>query len=211
MESLWMFVGALAVVCLVPGPDMVLLLQTAATQGRSRGLATAVGLGLARGAHVALAAVGLAALLRTAPWAFDIVRMVGAAYLIWLGIKIWLTPSRMSDGASVATASSPALWRAALWRGLLTNITNPKALLFCSVLLPQFIQPGSGDVALQFLLLGCVVVGIGLLFDIVYIYAGATLGRWIRKHPIMLVIQRWTFASVLIGFGAQLTLMDRPR
>lgn len=159
---------------------------------------------------MALAAVGLATLLRTAPWAFEIIRMVGAAYLIWLGIKIGLAPSLMSGGTSGAVLP-PALWRAALWRGLLTNITNPKALLFCSILLPQFIQPGSGGVALQFLLLGCLLVGIGLLFDLAYIFAGAVLGRWIMRHPIMLTMQRWTFASVLIGFGAQLTLMDRPK
>lgn len=211
MESVWMFISALAVVYLMPGPDMLLLLQTAVTQGRGRALAVAVGLGLARGAHVVLAAVGLATLLRTAPWAFEIVRLVGAAYLVWLGIKIWLARSSMNEDATAASDSKTSLCRAAVWRGLLTNITNPKALLFCSILLPQFIRPASDEVALQFLFFGGVLVGIGLLFDLVYIFAGAVLGRWIKRHPIMLAVQRWTFASVLIGFGAQLTLMDRPK
>lgn len=88
MADLWIFVGALAVVYLVSGADMVLILQTGTLQSRAQALAVAIGLGLARAAHVFLAAIGLAALLRTAPWAFEVVRVAGATYLIWLGVGI---------------------------------------------------------------------------------------------------------------------------
>lgn len=77
MASLWLFFLALAVVYLLPGPDMILLLQTGARQGRGAALATAVGLGIARGCHVALAALGLAALFKAAPWTFEVVRLAG--------------------------------------------------------------------------------------------------------------------------------------
>lgn len=87
MAGLWLFFMALAVVYLLPGPDMILLLQTGARQGKGAALATALGLGVARGCHVALAALGLAALFKTAPWTFDVVRLVGAAYLLWIGIQ----------------------------------------------------------------------------------------------------------------------------
>ena len=79
MAGLWLFFMALAVVYLLPGPDMILLLQTGARQGKGPALATAVGLGIARGCHVALAALGLAALFKAAPWTFDAVRLAGAA------------------------------------------------------------------------------------------------------------------------------------
>jgi threonine/homoserine/homoserine lactone efflux protein len=160
--DLWIFVGALVVVYLVPGPDMLLVLQTAATQGRARALAVGAGLALARTAHVALAALGLAALLRTAPWAFEGIRLIGAGYLVWLGLRIGLTPAAANNGAAPLQSRARQSWGVAVRRGLITNISNPKALLFCSVLLPQFIQPQGGSVALQFALLGAVLVGFGL-------------------------------------------------
>ncbi len=137
------FLIALAVVYLVPGPDMLLLFQTGARQGRRAALVTALGLALARACHVLMAATGLALLFRTAPWTFDLVRLLGAAYLAWLGLQ-------MLRGGGLALPTSdagsapvvPHADRRALLRGLLTNLLNPKALLFCSVLLPQFVSPG---------------------------------------------------------------------
>jgi threonine/homoserine/homoserine lactone efflux protein len=210
MANFGMFIGALIAVYLVPGPDMVLVLQTSSTQGRRHALATAVGLGLARAAHVTLAAVGLATLLKTVPWAFEVVRMVGVAYLVWLGIKLVRAPSLVPEISAATPAASAKVYRTAAWRGLMTNITNPKALLFCSVLLPQFVHANAGNVARQFLLLGVVLVAIGLLFDVLYAMAGAALGYWIERHPVVQTVQRWTFAALLIGFGARLAVAGRP-
>ncbi|OCR22224.1 lysine transporter LysE [Pseudomonas syringae] len=211
MANLGMFIGALFVVFLVPGPDMVLLLQTSSTQGRGQAIATAIGLGLARAAHVTLAAAGLATLLNTVPWAFEVVRMVGVAYLVWLGIKLARASSLAPQLSTAATDASSMAYLAAMRRGLLTNITNPKALLFCSVLLPQFVQADAGSVPSQFLLLGVVLVVIGLLFDFIYAMAGVALGYWIERHPMMQTVQRWTFAAMLIAFGARLALAGRPQ
>ena len=190
---------------------MVLLLQTSSTQGRGQAIATAVGLGLARAVHVTLAAAGLATLLKTVPWAFEVVRTVGVAYLVWLGIKLARASSLAPQLSTVTTDASSKAYLAAARRGLLTNITNPKALLFCSVLLPQFVQPDAGSVPGQFLLLGVVLVTIGLLFDFIYSMAGVALGYWIERHPVMQTVQRWTFAAALIGFGARLALAGRPQ
>lgn len=185
MSNLGMFLGALFAVYLVPGPDMVLVLQTSSTKGRSHAMATAVGLGLARVIHVTLAAVGLAALLKTAPWAFETVRIMGVAYLVWIGIQMARTSSLQPGVASTSSASSEKAYGAAVWRGLLTNITNPKALLFCSVLLPQFIETASGNVASQFILLGGVLVLTGFFFDAVYALTGAALGHWLKRQPML--------------------------
>lgn len=211
MSSIWVFLGALSAVYLVPGPDMVLVLQASGTQGRSYALATAIGLGVARAVHVTLAAVGLAALLKTAPWAFDTVRIVGVVYLVWLGVKIARTSSLTPEITTTSSVPSENAYRAAVWRGLLTNITNPKALLFCSVLLPQFVDASAGNVAGQFLLLGVILVMTGFLFDTLYAVAGAALGYWMKQYPVLQTAQRWTFATLLIGFSVRLAVAGRPQ
>ena len=214
MTELWLFVGALAVAYLVPGPDMILVLETGLVRGRASALATAGGLAAARAAHVALAGLGLAALLRAAPWAFDVVRVAGAAYLVWLGVQVLRSPgfgaAMVAAGASRAVPEGGRTLFAPARRGLLTNLLNPKALLFCSVLLPQFVQPDGGPVAMQFALLGAVLVAVGLAFDAVYGLAGAGLGRWLAGRPLVQRLQRWLFASILVGFGLRLALAERP-
>ena len=208
MAGLWLFFMALAVVYLSPGPDMILLLQTGARQGKGAALATAVGLGIARGCHVVLAALGLAALFRAAPWTFDVVRLVGAAYLLWIGIQCLRTTMLPNLNGS-GTTDETTRWGTAIRRGLLTNLLNPKALLFCSVLLPQFIDPVSGPVLAQFAILGLVLVGVGLLFDSAYALTGAALGRWLQRSPGAQRLQQWLFGSLLIGFAVRLTFVQQ--
>ncbi|WKV96638.1 LysE family translocator [Pseudomonas sp. H22_DOA] len=208
MASLWLFFLALAVVFLLPGPDMILLLQTGARQGRGAALATAIGLGIARGCHVALAALGLAALFKAAPWTFEVVRLAGAAYLLWIGIQCLrstLVPNL--NGGDVAQTQGQ--WREAVRRGLLTNLLNPKALLFCSVLLPQFIVADGAPVLTQFAMLGMLLVGVGLLFDSAYALTGAALGRWLQHSPTAQRVQQWMFGSLLIGFALRLTFIQQ--
>lgn len=202
--ELWLFIGALAAIYLLPGPDMILVLQTGSQQGHSRALATAAGLAVARGLHVALAALGLATLFTTAPWTFDAVRYAGGAYLAWIGLQLLRSPSATTDidtsQAGVLGADHRRAWR----RGLLTNLLNPKSLLFCSVLLPQFVSPGEGAVLMQFALLGALLVVTGLLFDTGYATLGASLQRWFAGSPLRARLQRWTFGSLLIGFALRL-------
>lgn len=211
MENISIFIGALVVVYLVPGPDMVLILQTSSTQGRIQALATVLGLGLARAAHVALAALGLATLLKTAPWSFELVRWAGMVYLTWLGIKMLKYNSQSSNDALGSPRIPTRTYRAAMRRGLLVNITNPKALIFCSVLLPQFVNADGGSAMGQFFLLGVVLVTVGLLFDVVYVFAGAMLGRCVNRNPWVQRVQNWLFASLLISFGVRLALTDRSQ
>ena len=206
MSEFSIFVGALAVAFLVPGPDMILLLQTGATRGPVQALAAALGLALARAVHVALAGLGLAALLRTAPALFEVIRIGGAAYLIWLGISILRAPSLVPEGTDGTLADRRRSDYTTARRGLLTNLLNPKALLFCSVLLPQFIRTDLGDVGRQFLVLGVLLVGVGMVFDAVYAFTGSALGRWLARHRLAQLLQRWTFGALLIGFGTRLAM-----
>ena len=96
--------------------------------------------------------------------------------------------------------------RAAFVKGLLTNLLNPKALLFCSVLLPQFVRPEAGPVALQMIELGVVLLAVGMCFDLTYAVGAARIARWMRAHPLAQTLQRWTFSAALIGFALRLSL-----
>jgi threonine/homoserine/homoserine lactone efflux protein len=97
---------------------------------------------------------------------------------------------------------------AAVRRGLLTNLLNPKALLFCSVLLPQFINQGE-PVLGQFATLGVILVAVGFLFDSAYALTGAALGRWLQRSPSAQRLQQWLFGSLLIGFAMRLTFVQQ--
>lgn len=92
----------------------------------------------------------------------------------------------------------------AIQRGLLTNLLNPKALLFCSILLPQFINPQEGNTIFQFALLGIVLVAVGLVFDLIFSISGSWLGRFMKHNSNLLRLQRWVFGTLLIGFGVRL-------
>jgi threonine/homoserine/homoserine lactone efflux protein len=213
------YIAALLVVYAVPGPDMALILQTSIGRGVRSGFAAACGLGLARATHVTLSACGAAALLRSAPWLYDVVRYGGAVYLAWIGIQIFRSPmfalpesgaardeaNPSTDATATATAGMRQL-RAAFVKGLLTNLLNPKALLFCSVLLPQFVRPEAGPVALQMIELGSVLLAVGLCFDLTYAIGAARIAGWMRAHPLAQTLQRWTFSAALIGFALRLSL-----
>ncbi|WP_397450683.1 LysE family translocator [Pseudomonas sp. NA-150] len=208
MEDIGLYLLALAMIFLMPGADMILLLQTGARQGRGAALATALGLAIARGCHVALAAMGLATLFKVAPWTFDVVRIAGAAYLLWMGVHM-LMPGSLTSLNTPGSTPQATSWRASIQRGLLTNLLNPKALLFCSVLLPQFVNPHAGPVTTQFALLGVVLVAVGLVFDSGYAMAGAWVGRWLERSPAAQRVQQWLFGGLLIGFAVRLAFMQQ--
>ena len=209
MADMAMFLGALLIVYVVPGPDMILLLETGLLRGRGQALAVAAGLAIARAAHVTLAALGLAALFKTHPGAFDAARAVGGCYLVWLGVRL-LRAGPVSYEAASGAAPSQAGWGPALLSGVLTNVLNPKALLFCSVLLPQFVSPDQGPIGRQFAVLGVILVGLGLAFDVMCALAGGAVGRWMSASPRAQKIQSRVFGVALIAFGLRLTIAQRP-
>ncbi|AFT89481.1 LysE family translocator [Paraburkholderia phenoliruptrix] len=214
------YIAALLVVYAIPGPDMALILQTSIGRGVRSGFAAACGLGVARATHVTLSACGAAALLRNAPWLYDVVRYGGAVYLAWVGIQIFRSPvfalpdagAKRAESADEAGSTGHAFGagvrqlRAAFVKGLLTNLLNPKALLFCSVLLPQFLRPEAGPVSLQMIELGSVLLAVGMCFDLAYAVGAARIAQWVRAHPLAQTLQRWTFSAALIGFAVRLSL-----
>lgn len=178
-----MYLLALAGAFLLPGPDMALVLATGAARGVGTALITALGIAGARAMHVALSGAGLAALMVTHPEALQWVKWAGAAYLFYLAARLLhsaLSKRAAQETAAPATAHSP---RASFVRGFLTNLLNPKALLFCSMFLPQFVVAHGESMGLQYLRLGAALVLVGLLFDAVYAVLAARLARRLRGKP----------------------------
>src|SRR5437588_123049 len=156
------YLATVTVLILVPGPDMLFALATGIRSGSRAGFLAAVGAAAGEVVHITTAALGLAALFRTAPLLFDLMRFAGAAYLVYLGIQtlrarnesLLATPGRGAAGA-----------RRAFWRGALTNLLNPKMALFTIAFLPQFVDTSRGNVGLQFLVLGACFVALEILVD----------------------------------------------
>ncbi|HEY3597731.1 MAG TPA: LysE family translocator [Paraburkholderia sp.] len=199
-----LFVAALAVAFAIPGPDMTLVLQTSIGRGTRDGFAAAAGLGISRAVHVTLSACGVAALLHNAPWLYEGVRYGGAIYLAWIAVRIFRSPVFAVPAGAAATAERRPL-RTAFVKGLFTNLLNPKALLFCSVLLPQFLRADAGPLAWQVVELGVVLVATGACFDAIYAIGAARIATWVRSHPFAQTVQRWAFSAALIAFAVRLS------
>ncbi|MFP5222739.1 MAG: LysE family translocator [Acidobacteriota bacterium] len=166
------YLAAVAAVYVTPGPDMALVMAVSAGNGTRAGFCCAGGIAAARSAHVMLSGLGLAALLSEHPALLLALRCAGAAYLLWLAWKLWR--GKPNAAGQARETLSPA---GAVMRGFLTNLLNPKALVFCAMLLPQFVSPERGPLLPQFVWLGTVLVAAGCLFDTGYVLAASGLAR----------------------------------
>lgn len=173
--TLLAYLAALTAVYLLPGPDMALVVATAGARGARAALITSAGIALSRTMHVALSGMGLAALLQANPGMLQAVKLVGAAYLLWVAFQLLRANESEPDAAPQAVPAASFLRR-----GFLTNLLNPKALLFCSLFLPQFVHADAGPLVLQYVVLGIVLVLMGLAFDIAFSLSAARLGRRMR-------------------------------
>lgn len=196
LPDLLVFVAALIAVYLLPGPDMALVLYTSAFRGPRNGLMAAVGLAISRTVHVTLSALGLAALFHTHPVLFDVVRWLGAAYLLFLAWKM-LRAGEIGElkGANVTGSG----WDG-IRNGVMTNLLNPKALMFCALLLPQFISTQS-DLTVQYLTLGTILVGLGFAFDVLYVLTAFHLVKRFSGSGTIQNATKLLFSSVF-GFAA---------
>ena len=153
LHSLALFMAAGLALNLTPGPDMLYVAARGAGEGRSAGIASALGIGVGTLVHIALVAAGLAAVLAAVPIAYLAIRLGGAAYLIYLGVRALLS-QKSAEAAPLVPASIGTIFR----QGVITNVLNPKVALFFLAFLPQFVDASRGNPALQ-------VIGLGLLFD----------------------------------------------
>ncbi len=205
--SLYLYLAALTAVYLVPGPDMAMVMAASASRGLRAGMYTAVGISVARFLHVLGSGLGLAALFAKYPAFQDIIKLIGAAYLLYLAWKIINT-----KGSKEKAISPSPDFSSDIVRGFLTNLLNPKALLFCGLLLPQFVSPERGPLLAQFLGLGVVLVLLGFLFDFLYAYFASGLALYFLKKAKKISkiggyierTRRWFMASVFTSIAVKL-------
>jgi threonine/homoserine/homoserine lactone efflux protein len=196
-SSLIVFVIAAGALLITPGPAVLYIVTRSIDQGRVAGIVSVLGIGLGTLFHVAAAALGLSAILMSSALAFNIVKYLGAAYLIYLGLKKLFSKS---DTFLPQQVTHQKLSRIFL-QGVVVNILNPKTALFFFAFLPQFADPGRGSVPLQMLVLGLIMLGMGLFSDGAYAILAGTAGNWLRTNQRFLRIQKYVTGSIYILLG----------
>jgi threonine/homoserine/homoserine lactone efflux protein len=209
LHTWWLFVATVFVVSAIPGPNMLLVMTHGAQHGLRRSSATMAGCLSALVLMLSVSAAGLGVFLEAWPAMFNALRMIGAAYLIYLGIRSWRTSA---DEAAVhdpnELAAKPARSRFALFRnGFLVAGSNPKAILFAAALLPQFID-ASRPTLPQFGVLVATFAVIEVSWYLVYAGFGTRIGAQLKSRNVAKAFNRLT-GGVFIGFGAMMALVHR--
>lgn len=207
LASLGVFVAAALLLLVTPGPAVLYIVARSIHEGRRAGLVSVLGVHAGTLVHIAAAAVGLSALLTASATAFAAVKYLGAAYLIYLGLR------RLFDRTSAVTGPVPAArsLRRAFVDGVVINVLNPKTALFFLAFLPQFVDAGRGQVGAQILGLGLLFVALGLISDGLYALGAGSAAEWLRARPAFVARERWVSGSMYIGLGVVAALSSSQR
>lgn len=205
------FVVASALLIVMPGVDMALLARQVVAHGRRAAFITLAGLGTGMFIHTTLAAIGLSAVLMASATGYTAVKIIGAVYLIWIGLHTLLA-TRLRGGvedngdgnAAADGRDRPMAVHRAFALGLLSNVTNPKVALFFLTFLPQFVDPDA-NVPAQTAALGLLFCAMGIAFLAVYILALARVSTWLSRSAVQRTIERVT-GTVLVALGLRLAV-----
>jgi threonine/homoserine/homoserine lactone efflux protein len=204
LHSYLLFVVAAFALILVPGPDMMYMLGRCLAQGRRAGILSAVGFNLGGYVHLTAAALGLSAILATSARAFTVVKWVGAAYLVYLGLSALLR--KQAPLAMDTEAAGGRRGRTILWQAFLSDVLNPKVALFFLALLPQFVDRNSPHPTLQIVLLGVTVNMIGLPVNVAISCCAARITRGLRRSgSVSLWLQRG-LGALFIAIGLRIAV-----
>ena len=206
-SSLGLFAVAALVLLLTPGPAVLYIVTRSFDRGRRAGLVSVLGVHVGTLAHIFAAAAGLSALLAASATAFGVVKYLGAAYLIYIGVR------RLRDRASIVApeAAKPRALRRAFLDGVVVNVLNPKTALFFLAFLPQFVTEGRGHVGEQVIALGVAFVLLGAVTDSLYALTAGSASRWLRGRPRFLAGERWITGGPYISLGVAAALSSSHR
>jgi len=195
------------VVIAIPGPSVLFIVSRAVSLGRRAALGTVLGNSLGEFAQVVVVALGMGQLLQRSAAAFTAVKLVGAGYLIYLGVRTWARRRR------VATELMAPSVRRSDWQilrdGLVVGATNPKTLVFIAAVLPEFVDRELGQVTLQLLVLGLVWVAIAIISDGAWGMAAGTARGWLAGRPRQLQRAETVSAAVMVGLGVGVAVTSR--
>lgn len=194
--ALAVFAAASLALAVVPGPAVLYIVAQSVPGGRRAGAVSALGIATGGLFHVMAAVVGLSAILAASAEAFTVVKLLGAAYLVWLGIRTLMSRDERIGGRP-AEATLGSTYR----RGVVVNVLNPKTALFFLAFLPQFVDP-DGSTRGQLAVLGVLFVVIALASDLVWALLAGTAGTMLRRSRTFLRIQRYVSGTIFVGLGA---------
>lgn len=194
--QLYFFLGAALALLLVPGPAVLYITARSANQGRLAGLVSVLAIESANFLQAVAATLGLSAILLSSALAFDVVKYLGAAYLIYLGLRKLLTREE-TENEQIKTESLKRIY----WQGFAINMLNPKTALFYFAFLPQFVDPARGNVTGQTLLLGALFVGMAFITDSLYALLASSLADRLRGNQRFQKGQRYFAGLVYVGLG----------
>ncbi len=205
-HDLLIFSGAALVMALSPGPNMIYLISRSLCQGRRAAIISWLGVVLGFTVHMCSAAVGLTALFMAVPLGYDILKIAGATYLLWLAWQAVRPGATSPFELKKLADESP---RKLFVMGLLTSVLNPKFAIFYLSVLPQFISPENGSVLLQSLTFGIVQIVIGSTVNLLITLSAARMALWFAGHPAWLSVQRYFMGLVLGGLALRLIADQR--
>lgn len=213
VENLGLFIAAGILLNLTPGPDVLYIVTHALRRGARAGMVAALGITAGCFVHIAAAALGVSALMAASSTAFSVLKWAGAAYLVYVGVRL-LTSKPAGFAIDSGAVGAHPIWaegqKDIFFQGFWTNVLNPKVALFFLAFVPQFITPGVENKAVVFLLLGLLFNLNGLWVNLGWALAAAWLARRVNALQRSMVWLDRAAGVLFIGFGLKLALSDNP-
>ena len=206
LNELLLFAGAALLMVLTPGPNMIYLISRSICQGRKAGVISLFGVIAGFLVHMFAAAIGLTALFLAVPSAYEVLKWVGAAYLMYLAWEAVKPGARSPFEARQLPEDSPARL---FLMGFLTNLLNPKIAVFYLSIFPQFVSPEHGSVFMQSIALGVTQISVSFSVNLAIALSAASLARWFVLNPRWLAVQRYLMGFVLAGLAVRLAAEQR--
>ena len=206
IENFWVFALTALLLNLTPGNDMLYVAARSTSQGSKAGIVSSLGIMLGCMVHIIAAMAGLSAIIAKSALAFEVIKYVGAAYLIYLGIRSLLSKKKqMNIDAGIQKKSM----RNIFWQGVLTNVLNPKVALFFLAFLPQFVNLHQSNMALRILFLGTWFNIGGTLINIIVSLLFGRVGKWLSNSPKFIQWQERITGTILIALGIKVALSSK--
>lgn len=206
ITDLLLFSGAALLLVLSPGPNMIYLISRSICQGRAAGVISLFGVMAGFVVHMVAAAAGLSAVFIAVPFTYELLKWAGAAYLMWLAWQSLKPGARSPFEAQDLPIDSN---RRLFLTGFLTNLLNPKAVVFYLSLFPQFVSPEQGSVFVQSLILGSLQISISFVVNLIIALSAAGLAAWFANNPLWLKAQRTVMGCVLAALAVRLVVEDK--
>lgn len=211
LTQLALYFAAALVLAITPGPGIFYVAARTLAGGRAEGVTSSLGTGLGGMVHVFAGSLGVSAIVLASAELFTALKLIGAAYLVWLGLRtVWSARRDGSAGLNAGFAAPPIGPRQAFREGVLVEALNPKTAVFFLAFVPQFVDPTKGHVAAQFIVLGFVSVTFNTLADIIVAFAAGRIREGAAARPAMVRRLREASGAAMIALGIGLALARRP-